>query len=209
MAFCSVFLVDILVCLSCVIRQFSRPFCRFLGIFSSLPVCTFFYFLQCSAATSFCYFVVLFYNFINQILVKVFNQICLLLPWNLVCISVYFSSTLIYSIYVNNIQLSTPFPDFSRLEATTERIINIQEYVLYYCTFKEILRRDVFHPGMKFLYETYCISYTKIPPWDGMKTSRVHINLVTNIWRNDCILLISFALPSRLLYLPGSHVSSP
>ena len=147
MAFCSVFLVDILVCLSCVIRQFSRPFCRFLGIFSSLPVCTFFYFLQCSAATSFCYFVVLFYDFINQILVKVFNQICLLLPWNLVCISVYFSSTLIYSIYVNNIQLSTPFPDFSRLEATTERIINIQEYALYYCTFKG---GTFFIPGWSF-----------------------------------------------------------
>ena len=33
-----------------------------------------------------------------------------------------------------------------------------------YCIFKEILKRDAFHPGMKYLYEKYCLSYVGIPP---------------------------------------------
>ena len=41
------------------------------------------------------------------------------------------------------------------------------------------------------------------------KTSWLHINVRTNLCRNDCSCLISSIVPSRLLSHPGSHISSP
>ena len=37
------------------------------------------------------------------------------------------------------------------------------------------------------------------------KTSRL-VNVTKNLWKDDCGLLISFILPSRLLSRPGSHL---
>ena len=41
------------------------------------------------------------------------------------------------------------------------------------------------------------------------KTSRSHINVITNLRRNVCILLISFIVLSRLLFHLCSHINSP
>ena len=39
------------------------------------------------------------------------------------------------------------------------------------------------------------------------KTSRSHINVITNLWRNVCIFLISFIVLSCLLSHPRSHIN--
>ena len=43
----------------------------------------------------------------------------------------------------------------------------------------------------------------------GWKRSQVHRKVITNLWRNDCIFLISFIILSRLLSRHGSHMHSP
>ena len=40
----------------------------------------------------------------------------------------------------------------------------VQERVLQHCTFQEILRRDIFHPGVKYLYGKYYLGYAGIQP---------------------------------------------
>ena len=46
-------------------------------------------------------------------------------------------------------------------------------------------------------------------PGTRWKTSRLHKNVTTNLWRNDCRLLISFIVLSSLLPHLGSHKNSP
>ena len=48
-----------------------------------------------------------------------------------------------------------------------------------------------------------------LPSWTEWETSRPHINIITNLSRNGCILLILFIVPSYLLSRPGSYVNSP
>ena len=63
----------------------------------------------------------------------------------------------------------------------------------------------------------YCPSYTGILPWINRispswiewETSRPHISAITNLWRNGCILLILFIVPSYLLSHPGCYINSP
>ena len=50
---------------------------------------------------------------------------------------------------------------------------------------------------------------TRIVTGTGWKPYRLHINVTTNLWRNDCSLLISLTVPSRLLSRPGSHKNNP
>lgn len=82
-----------------------------------------------------------------------------------------------------------------------------------YCTFKEILRRDDFHPRIKHLYENYCPGFkqaeTRRAPGRDEKCPDFIKAYITNLWRNDCIFLNSFTVQSRLLSCLGSHTDSP
>ena len=98
-----------------------------------------------------------------------------------------------------------------------ERIINKEELNYVYCTYNKILRQIIFHLGTKYLYEKYCPSYAEIfpwtsgisPSWTEWETSRSHINVIKNLWRNGSILLILFIVASCLLSHPDSQINSP
>ena len=81
-----------------------------------------------------------------------------------------------------------------------------------YCTFKEILRRDDFHPRVKHLYENFCPGFkqaeTRLAPGRDEKCPDFIKAYITNLWRNECILLISFIIPSRFLSRPGSYINN-
>ena len=60
---------------------------------------------------------------------------------------------------------------------------NVKQKRMCFCNywgFQEILRRDVFHPGVKYFYGKYSVGWAGIPPWtsgipysrDGMKNVR-------------------------------------
>ena len=97
-----------------------------------------------------------------------------------------------------------------------ERIINKQELNYICCTYNKILRQVIFHLGTKYLYEKYCPSYAEIFSWTSgrspscteWETSRSHINVLTNWWRNGSILLILFIVVFCLLSHPGYHINS-
>ena len=86
-----------------------------------------------------------------------------------------------------------------------------------YYTFNEILRKGIFHPGMKYLYEKYCSGYGGIlpwtsrirPSWDRMENVSVSYKCNNKFTRNVCILLISFIVLSCLFFHFRSHISSP
>ena len=97
-----------------------------------------------------------------------------------------------------------------------ERIINKQELNYIYCKYNKILRQGIFHLGTKYQYEKYFPGYAGIlswtsgvsPGWTEWETSRPHINVITNLWRNAGILLILFIVASCLLSHSGSHINS-
>ena len=98
-----------------------------------------------------------------------------------------------------------------------ERIISKQKLNYICCTYNKIVRQGIFHLGTKYLYEKYCPNYVRILPWTSgispswteWETSRPHINVTTNFWRNGSILLILFIVASCLLSHPGSHINNP